>query len=114
MFFACTVAGKKYELTKLTLGQARTLKREFDLADIEDLNPTDPDQLVGLIYLACIQAGMTPEAALAEAEGIDIMTLEEAPSDEVEADPTPAVEAPAVVSAAGDSETTPATSGTPA
>jgi hypothetical protein len=112
MFFACTAAGKRYELTKLTLGQARTLKREFDLADIEDLNPTDPDQLVGLIYLALIQAGSSPEAALAEAEGIDIVTLEESAA-EVEPDPTSAVAAPVVAVAAGNSETTPPTSGIP-
>ena len=93
MFFKCKVGDKTYELEKLSLGDARTLKREFGLADLEDLNPTDPDQLVGLIYLAIVKT--TPDvqraAALAEAEGIDVVEwIETAQDDEVEPDPTPA------------------------
>lgn len=94
MFFKCKVGDKTYELEKLSLGDARTLKREFGLSDLEDLNPTDPDQLVGLIYLAIVKANPDVQraAALAEAEGIDVVEwIETAQDDEaVEPDPTPA------------------------
>lgn len=95
MFFAVKIDGEAYELPKLTLGEARILKREFGLTDIGSFAPGDPDQLVGLLFL-CLRRRRptaTTEELLAEVEALDIEAFE--PADDEEAapaadDPTPA------------------------
>jgi hypothetical protein len=74
MFFACKVGDKQYELPKLTLGEARILKKHFGLMQLEDMNPTDPDHLTGLLYL-CLRReapGATLEALLSRIDELDI------------------------------------------
>ncbi len=51
-FFKVKVGDEVYELDKLTLGEARRLKRDFGLTDLEAFNGTDPDQMVGLLFLS--------------------------------------------------------------
>lgn len=73
-FFKVKVDDKVYSLERLTLGDARLLKERFGLADLEEFNPSDPDQLVGLLFLALRKERPTePEAnLLAEIEDLDI------------------------------------------
>lgn len=90
MFFACKVGGEQYELPTLTLGEARTLKKQFGMEDLKEFSITDPDVLVGLLFL-CLKRtrpGVPDVALLAEIERMDIETVEEA--DTAEVDPTPA------------------------
>lgn len=91
MFFACKAGDKQYELPKVTIGEARLLKRHFGLAQIEDLNPTDPDHLAGLLFL-CLRRespGVPMEKLLAEVEDLDPYAFEAV--DAPDTDPTPAV-----------------------
>lgn len=89
MFFACKVGDKRYQLEKLTLGEARVLRKQFGLEQIEDFNPTDPEQLAGLLYL-CMKRenpGLPDALIMAEIDGLDVMEFEAADEEEV---PTPA------------------------
>jgi hypothetical protein len=92
-FFKVKVQDEVYELERLTLGQARRLKREFGLSDLEFFSPTDPDQMVGLLCLAIEQKrpGVDRAVILAEVEALDIDGFEPV-EDDVEENPTPAVE----------------------
>lgn len=92
-FFKARIGEHVYTLEKLTLGDARILKRDFGLEDMDEFSPTDPDTLVGLLYL-CLKAERPladRTALIAEVEALDI----DAFSDETEADedPTPAAQA---------------------
>lgn len=92
VFFKDKAGDRVFELDKLTLGDARVLKREFGLEDMEDFSPTDPDHLVGLLYL-CLrreQPNAAQEDLLGEIEDLDINAFDEIPE---EPDPTPAAEA---------------------
>ena len=122
-FFRIKVAGdgeeggKVYELDRLTLGEARILKREFGLADLAHFNSTDPDQLVGLLVLALQRENpaLTLKEAIAQVEDLDVEAFEEAPAAEEESDPTPAAsggEAPTEATA-GSQETSQDEPGSP-
>lgn len=103
-FFRAKCGDKTYELDKLTLGDARVLKRHFGLDDVEFFNPTDPDQAVGLLVL-CLQRER-PEESLevltAEVEALDVDEFAMAD----EPDPTEA-------SATGETESKPGKSAKP-
>lgn len=102
MFFACKVGDRKFELPKLTLGEGRILKREFGLEQYEDFNETDPDQLVGLLYL-CLKRekpDATHEELIAEVEAMDVHEF--ASTDDTEEDPTDAAPEAAEVPAVKD------------
>lgn len=77
-FFSVKVGEKTYELDRLTLGEARVLKREFGLSDLGSFSGTDPDQLVGLLYLARKRESpaMSHDEVLAEIEDLDIEAFE--------------------------------------
>lgn len=117
-FFSATIGGTKYELKKLTLGDARLLKRQFGLEDLDDLNPTDPDQLVGLLFLAKCKAEPERDRGelLDEIEELDFAAMIE---DGVQADdaapepegPTGAGGEPAKDTKPGSRAKTPKTSG---
>lgn len=108
-FFKVKVGDETYELERLTLGDARVLKRDFGLTDLEFFSPSDPDQMVGLLALAISKTkGISISEATAEAEALDIEAFE--PQDTE--DPTPAAEAAEDESASsGKSETRPKTTG---
>jgi hypothetical protein len=119
-FFKVKVEDTTYELDKMTLGEARILKREFGLTDLSSFSGTDPDQLVGLLYLALKRENpaMTHDEALAEVEGLDIEGFETPAPDEeaVDEDPTQAGTANgnnSDDSATPSLETTPEPSGDP-
>lgn len=118
-FFSATIDGHRYELKKLTLGDARLLKRRFGLDDLEDLNPTDPDQLVGFLYLALTKEDPTlaHDVALERAENVDFADLMEAeaePEPEERSAPLDEADAPGVPEKApGSRATTRKSSGTP-
>lgn len=92
LYFKVTVDGETYELDRLTLGEARVLKHEFDMHSLDLLDSTDPDHLIGLLYLAMRRKhpDRTREAIMASVEGIAFEDLAEADSD---GDPTGADEA---------------------
>jgi len=116
-FFKCKVGGKAYELPKLTLGEARILKRDFGLDDLEYFNPTDPDHLTGLLYL-CLKREK-PDAShallLAEVESLDVEEFEQSdPETKAAPDPQPAVsDGGEQQPDSGSPETTPASDGNP-
>lgn len=121
-FFRVKVADKVYELDRLTLGDSWLLKQRFGLQDLTEFNPTDPGQLVGLMFLAMTKEHPTKDAdlILAEIKALDIDDFDPEPEAEVkpddELDPTPADVTPAEASepppeASGASETTPVNSG---
>lgn len=105
MFFRVKVGDRTFELDKLTLGEARVLKKEFGLKDLQAFSGADPDQLVGLLYLALLRENpaLAHAEALAEVEGLDIESFGVA--DEDEPDPT--------VDVSTDGSTPPETSGSP-
>lgn len=74
MFFKVKVEDRLFELDKLTLGEARVLKKHFGLVNLSSFDGTDPDQLVGLLYLALKRErpDATHEDLLGEIEGLDI------------------------------------------
>lgn len=49
------IEGRLYELPQLTLGQARILRKHFDVLDITEMNGGDPSIIAGLAYL-CISS----------------------------------------------------------
>lgn len=57
------VDGREYEVPSFTLGEFRELKRDFGVESISTLNPDDPDQLVGLVYMTIrrVRPGVTVE-----------------------------------------------------
>jgi len=112
-FFKVKVGEALYELEKLTLGEARRLKREFGMESLEHFSPTDPDQLVGLLVLACKRRHpeWTDETVLRFVEGLDIEHIKPEAPEEAEPVPTPA--ATAAPEPAGVPVTTPPTSGVP-
>jgi hypothetical protein len=122
-FFKVVVSGKAYELDKLTLGDTRTLKRDFGLTDMENFSSSDPDQLVGLMFLAMSKErpNERPEKILRDIEAIDILDviegIEDEDEDTSETDPTPAAAEVAddgvPLTPATNSETTPLTPGDP-
>lgn len=119
VFFKAKIAGKTYTLTKLTLGQARLLKSQFDLQDLSAFTPSDPDHLVGALYL-CLREEKPDASALellAEIEALDIESFEDVEETPAEEDAgSPLDEAAAEASeppAASELETIPAPPGTP-
>ncbi len=94
--FRIRAAGKDYELARLTLGDMALLRRDYGLRSLSDLDPSDPQQLIGLMLLA--EAHRVPDRPVAdikaELEAIDISTFEVQPAP-VEPDPTPEAAAPA-------------------
>lgn len=86
-FFRAKIGEKVYELDKLTLGQARLMKRRFDLTDLEEFNIGDPDHMVGILTL-CLQQERPAaelETLIAEVEALDIESAVEMVDEE---DPT--------------------------
>jgi hypothetical protein len=67
--------GERYEIDpdKLTLGEARLLKREYGMEDFSNFNFFDPDQMVGLFVVAVKRAhpDWSDEDVLAKVEGIE-------------------------------------------
>jgi hypothetical protein len=67
--------GDKYEVDpdKLTLGEARLLKRDYGMEDFSTFNFFDPDQMVGLFVVAVKRAhpDWSDEDVLAKVEGIE-------------------------------------------
>jgi hypothetical protein len=120
-FFTAKVGEETYELDKLTLGDARLLKKQFGLVDMTEFSGTDPDQLVGLMFLAYKKAnpGLTDETVLSHVESLDIEAFVTGEPDTAEAetavDPTPAptdaVADPDPSAPSGLRETTPEDSG---
>jgi hypothetical protein len=118
-FFTAKVGEETYELDKLTLGDARLLKKQFGLVDMTEFSGTDPDQLVGLMFLAYKKAnpGLTDETVLSHVENLDIEAfVTGTPEPEAETvDPTPAptdaVADPGPSAPSGLRETTPEDSG---
>lgn len=74
------IAGtKSYEIVELELGEFRLLKREFGLSRMDQLDPRDPDHLVG--YIAIMELRENPNAELsqivAEVEAIKAIDFED-------------------------------------
>lgn len=127
VFFRCRVGERVYELPKLTLGEGRILRTEFGVTDYMELNTTDPEQLVGLLYL-CLRRerpAAPKEELIAEVEALDFEDWVVAFAEDLEkvaaeivreqADPTLAVEpddSPADAVVDGSSVTIPETPGT--
>lgn len=84
-FFRAQVGDKVYEVEKLTLGDARLLKRHYGLEDLSEFESGDPDILAGILFLALrrekLLAGETvvDAALMAEVDGLDIEEFGEAP-----------------------------------
>lgn len=93
-FFKVRMGDKVYELDRLTLGNAQTLKQRYGLVDLEFFSPTDPDVLVGLMTLAIQKStGLSLDEAEKIAQDCDIDGFEDmsgAPADAV--DPQPAAD----------------------
>lgn len=93
-FFKVKMGDKVYELDRLTLGNAQTLKQRYGLVDLEFFSPTDPDVLVGLMTLAIQKStGLSLDEAEKIAQDCDIDGFEDmsdAPADAV--DPQPAAD----------------------
>lgn len=119
-FFKAKVGDTLYELEKLTLGDSRTLKHKFGLADLTEFSSTDPDVIVGLLALAIRKAdpSKTIDEAAAEADEIDFedfVTMADAKEPEADAAPLAVdAEVTSVPLASGSPETTPETPGQPA
>jgi hypothetical protein len=64
--FKAKLGDKVYELDRLTLGDGVVLKRQFNVTDLENFNPADPETLVGLLTLAVMKTdGVSLEQAQA-------------------------------------------------
>lgn len=62
--FKAKLSGKVYELDRLTLGDGVVLKQQFNVTDLENFNPADPETLVGLLTLAVMKTdGVSLEQA---------------------------------------------------
>jgi hypothetical protein len=111
-FFKCRIDDEVYELSKLTIGLARRLKLEFGLTELEALNPTDPEQLAGILTVIVEQKHPEWDTATC-AKFVDELDIETFAPDEDEADPTLPVEAvaPTPEPDSPSSETTPEISG---
>lgn len=96
VFFRIKVGDDVYELDKLTLGDAAYLRREHGLTSFSDLSSKDPDQLVGLLFLAMKRKhpNLTDAALKAEVDGIDFLSLAQAAEEPVDV-PLPDAPAPA-------------------
>jgi hypothetical protein len=94
VYFKVKLDGQTYELDRLTLGEARILKHEFDMQSLELLDPSDPDHLIGLLYLAMRRKRPHDprETLMAQIEGVSFEDMAEVESD---GDPTEADEAKA-------------------
>jgi hypothetical protein len=103
VFFKAKIAGKVYQLDKLTLGEARLLKREFGLSDLAYFSNTDPDVIVGLLAI-CIKRddeSLTMDQATEQAEALDIEDFDPNPdAPEEEPEEAPLEDAAADVAAA--------------
>ncbi len=69
--------GRDYELSRLTIGDARALKRHFGVIMSETLSEHDPDYQAGMFYLCLIHDGMGHEDALAAVDEIDLLAMYE-------------------------------------
>lgn len=119
-FFKLKVGETVYELDKLTMGDTRTLKHHFGVADLAKMSSTDPDVIVGVLAIAIQRKdGKTLDEATAEAESIDfadvVITNDES-AVESEADAAPLAGASVATDAPplpGGPVTTPEPSGLP-
>jgi hypothetical protein len=104
VYFKVKLDGQTYELDRLTLGEARILKHEFDMGSLELLDPSDPDHLIGLLYLAMRRKRPTEprDALMAQIEGVSFEDMADAESD---GDPTGADEAEAKASGGSSGKT---------
>jgi hypothetical protein len=75
--------GNEYEVPTFNLGEFRLLKREFGLSNVNKLDPTDPDHLVGMLFVCARRKDPSVRV-----EAIENVTHVEFVEDE--ADPTPA------------------------
>lgn len=116
--FKARIAGHDYLIDRLNLRDLRTLKQRFGMTQLEDFNPTDPDQLTGLLYLSLRREGNGDELALAKAEQIDLMEImewlqgaaDDALADEQDESPGPT---PAAGGGSGKKATPPKKPGSP-
>lgn len=74
-FFKAHIAGRDYLLDRLNLGELRVMDERFGLSQIEDFNPTNPRQIVGLLTLCMVREGIPMENAQQLVEAIDFMDL---------------------------------------
>lgn len=113
--------GEKFEVDpdKLTLGEARLLKREYGMEDFSNFNFFDPDQMVGLFVVAVKRAhpDWSDEDVLAKVEGVENGPIFEEINKQIEAarkkaeaekadPPKAAVSASAPVAKGGNQATT--------
>jgi hypothetical protein len=74
-FFAAHIGGHDYLLDRLTLDELRVMELKYGLGQIEDFNPTNPSQLIGLLYLSLRREGVGEQAALEAVGRIDFMDV---------------------------------------
>lgn len=96
MVISLKIRGEVMSLERLTLGHARTLRAEFGVKNIAELDVNDPDVLAGMVYLLVAEThpewepqrtmNYVNDIALDEVDAVD---------DEPAADPTQAVAEPA-------------------
>lgn len=90
------VDGVEYELPKATLGELRTIKREFGVVLTEDTDLRDPDVAAALAYIAMRRAlPATTVADIDRITSIDFLDDEDAEdvAEETPTRPTKAVRA---------------------
>ncbi|MDP2712095.1 MAG: hypothetical protein Q8O56_12840 [Solirubrobacteraceae bacterium] len=81
------IHGELHELPQLTLGQARLLREHFDIRDLSDMQPGDPNVIAGLAYLCVARANLDWEH-MRVMNYVDDLALDAfEPADEVSADP---------------------------
>lgn len=99
--------GREYEIPTLNAGELRILKRDFGMAKVTQLDPDDPDHLVGLVYLSIrrVQPSITVEQ-VETFESIEFL-------DDEPAEDTPDPPSGAAPDAALNGATIPASSGSP-
>lgn len=56
-----------------TLGELRILKREFDVQEVDQLNPKDPDHLAGLVYVSMHRAD--PSVTIEDVDAVQTVEL---------------------------------------
>lgn len=96
--FKAKLDGKIYELDRLTLGDGVVLKKKFNVDDLENFNPADPETLVGLLTLAVMKTdGKTLEDALKVVEDVSFDDVDLDNEDAAE-NPQPASASEATVS----------------
>lgn len=74
MLFKIKILDKLYEIKSFTIGEARLLRKHFDLRDLTAVNAGDPETLAGLAYI-CFKRDnpeMPHEALEAKVDALDL------------------------------------------